>query len=61
MLSAGAFSKEGFPQGLIAGTTQSLQLSSAENFVIEIFWHFCPLELAVSLLCHESPWRTARA
>lgn len=37
VLSAGAFSREGFPEGLIVGVTQSLQLSSAETFVVEIF------------------------
>ena len=37
MLSAGAFSREGFPERLIIGVVQSLQLSSAETFVVEIF------------------------
>lgn len=37
VLSAGAFSREGFPERLITGVMQSLQLSSAETFVAEIF------------------------
>ena len=37
VLSTGAFSREGFPERLIIGVMQSLQLSSAETFVVEIF------------------------
>lgn len=42
VLSAGVFSREGFPEGLMVGLMQSLQLSSAETFVIEIFLTFLP-------------------
>lgn len=37
VLSAAAFSREGFPEALITGVMQSLQISSAETFVGEIF------------------------
>lgn len=37
VLSAGMFSREGFPEGLIIGVMQSVQLSSAETFVVGIF------------------------